>query len=392
MKLLTTTTPFFQKKGIPSARLDAELLLAFVLKCSRVQLYTRFDQPLTDDELGQFRSLVARRAAREPVAYLLGKKEFWGLDFCVGPGVLIPRPDTEILLEEALRLLGSSKRRGLEKKSGKRALVWNAEVLALAEQQRLARVSEAAAGEGEPKGSVEAPAVSESAPEGVRSGEWEGEREGAPAGISEPNSQAQVEASGGQQRVASASGPDGSAPSEEAGGEPRLVLDVCTGSGILPICMARDSGARAIGVDISSEALEYARRNVELHAPPGGVALLRGDLLAPVPARFQGRFDLITCNPPYIALEAYGGLEPEIVKFEPALALKGGVDGLVLYVRMIPALGRWLKPGGHILFEVGDAVQGENVLGRLLKAGLCEGALLKDLSGAVRVVRAQKPV
>ena len=101
-EILAKTTDFFAGKGIPSARLDAEVLLAHVLRCDRLRLYLDMDRPLTADELEQARPLVRRRGNREPVAYILGRKEFHGRDFVVRPGVLVPRPDTEILVEQAI--------------------------------------------------------------------------------------------------------------------------------------------------------------------------------------------------------------------------------------------------------------------------------------------------
>jgi release factor glutamine methyltransferase len=101
--LIDVTADYLQGKGIGSPRLDAELLLAHLLGCRRLDLYLRFDQPLSQDEIAVYRSLIRRRADREPLQYIRGRQEFWSLDFEVGPGVLIPRPETELLVETALR-------------------------------------------------------------------------------------------------------------------------------------------------------------------------------------------------------------------------------------------------------------------------------------------------
>jgi release factor glutamine methyltransferase len=101
LSVLDWTTRRFTEAGIPSARLEAQLLLAHVLGCSRVQLYTGFDKPLQDTELGGYRELIRRRLGGEPVAYLLGEHEFWGLSFHIDPSVLVPRPDTETVIEVA---------------------------------------------------------------------------------------------------------------------------------------------------------------------------------------------------------------------------------------------------------------------------------------------------
>lgn len=102
LKVLEWTAGYFRERGIESARLDADLLLAATLKVDRVGLYLRYDQPLLPAELSEFRARVTRRAHHEPLAYILGEVEFWSLKFSVSPAVLIPRPDTEVLVEEAL--------------------------------------------------------------------------------------------------------------------------------------------------------------------------------------------------------------------------------------------------------------------------------------------------
>jgi release factor glutamine methyltransferase len=108
LKLLRWTTGFFQEKGIANPRLDAELLIAHVLQLDRVGVYLNYDRPLTPEELDLIRPLIKRRGQREPLQYLLGSTEFWSLEFKVSPAVLIPRADTEILVEEALKQAGKS--------------------------------------------------------------------------------------------------------------------------------------------------------------------------------------------------------------------------------------------------------------------------------------------
>jgi release factor glutamine methyltransferase len=104
-KVLAWTKDRFAERAIASPRLDAELLLAHVLKRERIALYTHFEQPLAPEELAGYRALIKRRLAGEPVAYLLGRREFRSLDLMVDARVLIPRPDTETLVEAALALL-----------------------------------------------------------------------------------------------------------------------------------------------------------------------------------------------------------------------------------------------------------------------------------------------
>lgn len=110
LKILQWTADYFAGKEIDSTRLDAELLLAATLDLDRVGLYVNFDRPLDAAELAAFRERVQRRGRREPVQYILGETEFWSLSFNVGPDVLVPRGDTEVLVEEALKRIEGSVR------------------------------------------------------------------------------------------------------------------------------------------------------------------------------------------------------------------------------------------------------------------------------------------
>ncbi|MBK9293640.1 MAG: peptide chain release factor N(5)-glutamine methyltransferase [Oligoflexia bacterium] len=103
-QVLNWTTSHFDSKKISSSRLDAELLLAKTLNCKRIDLYLKFDQPLLEKDLNKFKELIKRRAHYEPIAYILGEKDFFGRNFDVGPGVLIPRPETELIIEEVLKM------------------------------------------------------------------------------------------------------------------------------------------------------------------------------------------------------------------------------------------------------------------------------------------------
>jgi release factor glutamine methyltransferase len=103
-RLLDWTAKFLAQKGSEFPRLDTEVLLSHALGCKRIELYTRFEEPATDETRARFKELIRKRLEGCPVAYLVGRKEFFSLEFEVGPAVLIPRPDTETLVVEALRL------------------------------------------------------------------------------------------------------------------------------------------------------------------------------------------------------------------------------------------------------------------------------------------------
>jgi len=108
LELLEKVDKFFSEKGIDSPRLNAELLLAEILNCKRLNLYLQFDRPLKEDEVNKYREYVRRRSQREPLQYIIGKVEFYGLEFKVNSSVLIPRPETEILVEQVLKSLNGS--------------------------------------------------------------------------------------------------------------------------------------------------------------------------------------------------------------------------------------------------------------------------------------------
>ena len=103
--VLKLSAEYLHKHGSDSSRLDAELLLAHALNVRRLDLYLRFDHPLSESELASYRRLIAARARGEPVAYLVGHKEFMGLDFEVTPDVLVPNPDTEVLVQRAVEIV-----------------------------------------------------------------------------------------------------------------------------------------------------------------------------------------------------------------------------------------------------------------------------------------------
>ena len=126
-KLLEWTTNYFHSHDIDSPRATAEILLAHVLDLQRIDLYLRYDQPLIEEELTCFKALIRRRVLREPVAYILGQREFWSMKLSVSQDVLIPRPETECLVEQALAVLSADDatgdRRILELGTGSGAII-----------------------------------------------------------------------------------------------------------------------------------------------------------------------------------------------------------------------------------------------------------------------------
>lgn len=241
-RLLTWTTDYLKRHGSESPRLDSEVMLAHVLGWERVQLYTHFTDVVAEAPRAKFRDLVRRRSEGSPVAYLVGRKEFYSLSFEVSPAVLIPRPESEFVLVELLTLL-----KGVES---------------------------------------------------IR------------------------------------------------------VVDVGTGSGCLAIAAAHQHrGAQIIAIDLSEDALAVARRNAATHGVADRVEFRAGDSLEPV--RGEEPFDAIVSNPPYIKSGDIERLEVGVRDYEPRLALDGGPSGLEMVSRLITQSVDLLKPGGHLILEIG---------------------------------------
>lgn len=250
-------------------RLDAELLMAHALGVERQDVLldpARYDVP----EL--YAHLIARRMVHEPIAYIVGYRDFWTLRIAVGPGVLIPRPDSETLVETCLDL---------------------------------AR--------------------------------------------------------------------------ERGAGWPSRVLDLGTGPGSLLLAVLSEfPAATGLGVDISEQALAYARDNAAELGMASRTVFQSGDWAAGI----DGRFDLILCNPPYIGADEQ--LMPDVADHEPAGALFAGADGLDDYRRIIPELPRLLVPGGVAILEIG-ATQHISVR-QLAEAAGFAVACRQDLGGRDRAL------
>jgi release factor glutamine methyltransferase len=166
------------------------------------------------------------------------------------------------------------------------------------------------------------------------------------------------------------------------------VLDLGTGSGCVAVSLAhRLKTAAVTAADVSPDALAVARRNAARNGVADRVTFVQGDLFAPLPA--DARFDLIVSNPPYVTPTELAGLDPEVRDHEPRLALDGGPDGLAFYRRIAADAGRFLRPGGSLLVEVG-ATQSAAVQA-LFDAGrdIAHAQTVKDTNGIPRVVIAR---
>ena len=247
----------------------ADLLLGFIMNCDRVRIISHPEEKIPNAAFLNFQNLVFRSAKGEPIQYITGNREFYGLDFRVTPDVLIPRPETELLVESAINLIKS-----------------------------------------------------------------------------------------------------GSAPGAR-------FVDIGTGSGCIAVAVTREI-PRATGwaVDISGSALEIARENARVQGVCDRISFVQGDLLECFSC--SPHFDLILCNPPYIAQKDYGSLPSCVRDYEPHRALFGGESGLELYERLMPQAAARLVPGGYVLLEVG-AGHADDVALLIKREGLALQTIVEDL-------------
>jgi release factor glutamine methyltransferase len=277
-ELLRWATDDFANRKLASPRLDAEILLAHALQIPRIQLYVDFDRPATPTELELFRDSVLRRRGGEPVAYLVGSKGFWSFELSVDPRVLIPRPETELLVEEALKRIDQE--------------------------------------------------------------------------------------------------------------TPQIVVDIGTGTGAIALAIAKETNAKVAGIDVSPDALEVARDNAKELGLSERIEWIESNLFKDVNSPWN-RPNMIVSNPPYVATEIDDGLEEAVARFEPALALFAGSDGMDILKQLIPQAHQALLPSGWFLCEIGS-LQRDQVCDIISNTGFEMIEVYEDLAGHPRCICARK--
>lgn len=364
--LLAKTSQFFKSKGLDqSPELDAQLLLSRVLKTPRIQLFVQYERELKPAEVDAYRALVRRRAKGEPVAYILGEKQFLNYDFRVNPAVLIPRPETEELAARVLKDFPGETRPGRSKQLER-------EQLAFLERKR------------------------NEVWEGLTPAERE-DLEQEPAWLEEGLRLEQAR----QELAASATGQT-RWPGTMAG-EPFRVWDCCTGSGCLGLSLALERPDwKALLTDVSGEALVVARENAtvlfeekygsETEARGqirGRLKFLESDLAEKLEDRLRGKINLLVSNPPYVLTEEYATLSPEVRDFEPRLALELA-QPREWSSRLFQMAREFLAPGAWFYFEGSPAVL---PLWRELarETGLTGLEILDDMFGKQRFLRGRQP-
>ncbi|MDO4182527.1 MAG: HemK/PrmC family methyltransferase [Coriobacteriia bacterium] len=320
---------YLARKGDENPRLAAQWLLSHVTGLSRIQLYTNFERPLTMDERDVLRGYVARRGKGEPLQYITGQVGFRYITVAVRPGVLIPRPETEVLVSEALALLAPPKR-----------LVAADSLLNEYDGAALMAAQAETAGEADAR-----------------------EGSATPASVS-------------------------SADAEDA--KPLLVADIGTGSGCIACSLAQEHPeVRVFATDLSSEAVALAQENVAALGLRDRVQVLQGNLGEALPAEAIGHLQLVVSNPPYIPSAVMETLAPEVADFEPALALHGGPDGLDIFRPLLAWCADALAPGGSFAFELHEECLDQAAF-EARQAGFANVRICLDLAGRPRVLTGTK--
>ena len=345
-KALEWTEGYLADKGDENPRLSAQWLLSEACGLSRTQLFINFDRPLSEDERGVLRGYVRRRGAGEPLQYITGEVAFRHITVKVRPGVLIPRPETEVLVSEVLAALPTP---------GPRDVAWNPEA---AEQEReaVAAVKKAL----------------EEAGESV-----------SPSENTESNETEEDVAVGGALGRPSSAGMDETRKS-------LLVADLCTGSGCIACSLAYEHpDVRVIATDVAPEAVALAKENTEALGLADRVAVLQCSLGSGIGEKRMGTFDAVVSNPPYVPTAVMAGIPREVADFEPTLALDGGADGLDLFRPLAQWAARALKPGGVLACEL---YEGHMDAARAVaeQAGFVDVHIVDDLTGRPRVLVAKR--
>ncbi|MDM8300958.1 N5-glutamine methyltransferase family protein [Collinsella tanakaei] len=366
-RCLDWTNGYLESKGIENPRISAEWLLSSVTGLKRIQLYTDFAKPLSPDELSRMHEAVVRRAKGEPLQYIVGNTAFRAIEVACEPGVLIPRPETEMLVEEVLtyldrEVIGEMGRPGAVKRA---PLPWNAEVEAAREAERAA-AAEAARAAASEAGDV----ASADAETG----------EGADAADETEAPEAESD--------------DKKAPEPDA--EPRVshVLEVGCGTGCISLSLALERPGRVtcIATDIEPRAVALAIRNRDaLGIAPEVVDFREGNLVAPLDRQTEwGTFDVLVSNPPYIPTSVMRILPDEVARFEPHLALEGGEDGLDIFRRLVNAAPSMLRAGGLLACELHETTL-DAAADICRAAGFEDVRIARDLPGRPRFILARVP-
>lgn len=377
-RCLDWTRDYLKDRGDERPRLSAEWLLSGVTGLSRTEIYVNFDKPMSSEELAAMHTAVVRRAKGEPLQYIIGETSFRTIDVMCEPGVLIPRPETELLVEEVLayldrEVIGAAP----AAERGRVELPWNAEVEA-ALQAEIAAAKE----------KDEAPVVERE----LRDDDFDTLEDGE--GTIETADGAEGDADVlGAAPVEEGEFSKGAPAQDGESGQIRCarVLEVGCGTGCISLSIASERSGRAqcVAIDIEPRAVDLSIRNRDaLGISPADVDVRLGNLVSPLNRETEwGTFDVLVSNPPYIPSAVMESLPHEVADFEPALALDGGADGLDIFRRLVNAAPHMLRPGGLLACELYEGHL-DAAADLCRSAGMHDVRIVDDFTGRPRIVLA----
>lgn len=377
-RCLDWTRDYLKDRGDERPRLSAEWLLSGVTGLSRTEIYVNFDKPMSSEELAAMHTAVVRRAKGEPLQYIIGETSFRTIDVMCEPGVLIPRPETELLVEEVLayldrEVIGAAP----AAERGRVELPWNAEVEA-ALQAEIAAAKE----------KDEEPVVERE----LRDDDFDTLEDGE--GTIETADGAEGDADVlGAAPVEEGEFSEGAPAQDGESGQIRCarVLEVGCGTGCISLSIASERSGRAqcVAIDIEPRAVDLSIRNRDaLGISPADVDVRLGNLVSPLNRETEwGTFDVLVSNPPYIPSAVMESLPHEVADFEPALALDGGADGLDIFRRLVNAAPHMLRPGGLLACELYEGHL-DAAADLCRSAGMHDVRIVDDFTGRPRIVLA----
>lgn len=406
-RCLEWTKEYLAERGEEHPRLSAEWLLCAATGLARIDLYMRMDEMLDAAQLETMHAAVVRRAKGEPLQYITGSTQFRMIDVACAPGVLIPRPETEMLVEEVLNYLDAEVLSPEAATRQRAELPWNDEVeqarkaeAALADErataerraENLTAADEAALG-GDVLGSR---AYAEELAD--REAE-EAAAQAAEAEAAEAEAMETPEPELDEYGIAIEDNDQQATPAQDAAeanvsapAEPRTarVLEVGCGTGCISLSLAweRRGHVTCTATDIEPRAIDLATKNRDaLGLTSDEVAFSLTNLVSSIPREEWGTFDVLVSNPPYIPTDVMRSLPHEVKDFEPDLALEGGADGLDIFRRLLNAAPYMLRAGGLFACELYEgALDAAAELCR--QAGLSDVRIVHDLTDRPRIVRA----
>ncbi len=377
-RCLDWTRDYLKDRGDERPRLSAEWLLSGVTGLSRTEIYVNFDKPMSSEELAAMHTAVVRRAKGEPLQYIIGETSFRTIDVMCEPGVLIPRPETELLVEEVLayldrEVIGAAP----AAERGRVELPWNAEVEA-ALQAEIAAAKE----------KDEAPVVERE----LRDDDFDTPEDGEGTIETADGAEGDADVSG-TASVEEGEFSEGAPAQDGESGQIRCarVLEVGCGTGCISLSIASERSGRAqcVAIDIEPRAVDLSIRNRDaLGISPADVDVRLGNLVSPLNRETEwGTFDVLVSNPPYIPSAVMESLPHEVADFEPALALDGGADGLDIFRRLVNAAPHMLRPGGLLACELYEGHL-DAAADLCRSAGMHDVRIVDDFTGRPRIVLA----